>query len=279
MMADAAPVAAVSGEALFDALSGRHASDSTAAQLRRYLIERGLQPGDRLPGETTLAAEIGASRLTVREGLRGLEALGLLEARAGAGWYLRHFDVSTAARTFAWSLAFHPSALLDLLDVRRATEALVVASLAGRLHERDLAMLDELVERMRWQASRGKLFVAEDREFHTRLFAASGNRVALALADVYWSLLEALYRNGLPGPTAEDAPAVAETHARIVAALRRGESDRAGELLMRSHDEAQQRFTAWLAQHDDAGAGQPGAAVQSLVQTALLSHEPTSRRR
>src|SRR5215218_1267208 len=66
--------------------------------IRRYIVERGLRPGDRLPSEAELAAALGNSRLIVREALRALDAVGILESRAGSGWFVRPFDVAAAAR-------------------------------------------------------------------------------------------------------------------------------------------------------------------------------------
>jgi DNA-binding FadR family transcriptional regulator len=264
----------VSGEALLTSLRRPTSHESVAAQVCRHVLAAGLQPGDRLPSEGELAAAISASRLSVREGLRALEALGLVEARVGSGWYLRPFDVSTAARTFAWSLAFHPTALLDLLAVRRATEADIVEALAGHLAEGDLEVLDDLVDRMQWRASRGRLILAEDREFHTRLFAASGNQVALALMDFYWDVMAALHQQGFPGPSAEALPQVAETHAAIADALRRGDGEAARRLLRASHhDEAQRRFTSWLASQDAGQADGAVPVIRSAVHTALLGRE------
>jgi DNA-binding FadR family transcriptional regulator len=268
----------VSGEALLTSLRRPTAQESVAAQVRRHILEGGLQPGDRLPSEGELAIAIGANRLSVREGLRALEALGLVEARVGSGWYLRQFDVSTAARTFAWSLALHPTALLDLLAVRRATEADVVEELAGRLAERDLQALDDLVSRMRWLASRGRLIIAEDREFHTRLFAAGGNQIALALMDFYWDVMEALSHGGFPGPSAEALPRVAESHAEIVEALRGGDGEAARRVLRASHhEEAQRRFTSWLAAQEAGEADGAARLIRSAVQAALLGREVVHR--
>lgn len=235
--------------------------------MRRYIVEGGLVPGDRLPSEAELT---GSSRVVVREALRSLEAVGVLESRAGSGWYVRGFDAGTAARTFARSLAFYPNVMLDLLTVRRATEADLYESIAGHLAEADLAALDELVDRMRWRAARGTHAPAEDAAFHRRLAAASGNFVALALVDLYWGVMEMLYQRGLPPPAPETLPAVAESHADIVAALRDGDGAAAARALRASHDEGQRRFTAWrdtLALRSDGDANDP---MDAAVLAAML---------
>src|SRR5215831_3488571 len=102
---------ASSGDALFRALVEPAAPKTAEARLRRYIVEHGLGPGDRLPSEAALATALGNSRVVVREALRALEAVGLLESRAGSGWYLLAFDVGSAARTLARSLAAHTNIL------------------------------------------------------------------------------------------------------------------------------------------------------------------------
>ncbi|MBI3974267.1 MAG: FadR family transcriptional regulator [Chloroflexi bacterium] len=256
-------------QAIFRSLIRPPAIQTPDDELRRYIVEHDLQPGDRLPSEGELCAALGGSRVVVREALHSLQALGLIESRAGSGWYVRAFDVSTAARTVAQSLAFHPSVLLDLLAVRRSMEADIVAGLAGRLGERDLTTLGELADRMRWRAGRGERFAAEDGEFHRRLVAASGNLVALALIDLYWNVMEALYARGLPGPAPADAPGVAEAHVRLVAALRQGDGAAAARTLRASHDESQNRFSSWMESEGDPAATRQ-RAIQAAVQAALL---------
>src|SRR5688572_14466552 len=123
------------GEAIFRSLIRPGPPESLQTLIREAIVERGLRPGDRLPSEGDLAIMLGSSRLIVREALRALEAVGVLESRPGSGWYVRAFDVGATARIFAQSLAFHHRALLDLLAVRRATEGELVGSLAGTLSE------------------------------------------------------------------------------------------------------------------------------------------------
>jgi GntR family transcriptional regulator, transcriptional repressor for pyruvate dehydrogenase complex len=260
---------ASSGEVIFRSLVRSGPPESLQTQIRKYIVERGLQPGDRLPSEGDLASALGSSRLIIREALRALEAVGVLASRPGSGWYVRAFDVGAAARIFAQSLAFHHRALLDLLAVRRAAEGDLVASLAGRLPERDLAVLDDLAQRMEWRASRGEVFPAEDGEFHRRLLAHSGNLVALALVDLYMGVVREMYEHGLPRPDEEELPRSAAAHGEIVAALRRGDGAEAARIMRAHHDLSESRISAWAAQHDDPSSAD-ATALRSAVQAALL---------
>jgi DNA-binding FadR family transcriptional regulator len=260
----------MSGLAGVRGTQGGHEPAGLQTAIRRYIVEHGLQPGDRLPSESELAASLGNSRLIVREALRALDAVGVLESRAGSGWFVRPFDVAAAARIFAQSLAFHHRALLDLLAVRRAAESRLVETLAGVLSEGDLATLDELADRMKWRASRGEVFAAEDAEFHRRLLAGTGNLVALALADLYLNVVREMYQRGLPRPDEEELPAAAAAHGEIVAALRRGDGIEAARVMDTHHDLSEKRIRAWMAGQeggeDSAGTG----AVRDAVQAALL---------
>jgi DNA-binding FadR family transcriptional regulator len=257
------------GQAVFRSLTRPATVEAPTDQLRRYIVEHEVKPGERLPSENELCEALGSSRVVVREALHSLEALGLVESRAGSGWYVRGFDLPTATRTVAQSLAFHPTVLLDLLAVRRSIEADALTGLAGQMSEPDLAALEDLVDRMRWRASRGERFAAEDGEFHRRLLAAGGNLVALALVDLYWSVTESLRARGLPGPNPKDAPGIAEAHGRIVEALRSGDGEAAARVLRTSHDESQNQFSRWIAMDDD-GQDARRSAIQAAVQAALL---------
>ena len=263
------------GDSIFRALVQTVPPETLQTQIRRYIVQHDLQPGDRLPSEGELATAVGNSRLIVREALRALEAVGVIESRPGSGWYVRPFDVSAASHVFAQSLAFHPSALLDLLAVRRAVEGDVLAGLAGRFDATDLAVIQDLADRMSWRAERGQSFSTEDAEFHRRLLAAGGNRLALALVDLHWRVIRALHDQGLPGPSVEDAPAVAAAHQRIVCALRDGDSEAVRRELHHSHDEAEQRYHTWLAGKSQ-DAEERRRVIRAAIQSALLWPQATA---
>lgn len=241
------------------------------ARLQRYIVEHGLRPGDRLPGEHHLAATLGGGRIVIRKALHALEALGLLESRAGSGWYLRAFDVSHASRTLAHSFAFHPSAVLDLLAVWRPAEAELALSLSERLEARDIDALARLAQRMRRRAARGEPFSAEDADFHRRMIAATGNLFALALVDLYWNVKQRLYESGFPRHRATDAPAIAQAHVLLVEALRTGDGERVSRLLREHHEDTDRRFAAWIAEHGDDPVVDTAGAVRAAL---LRPHTP-----
>jgi DNA-binding FadR family transcriptional regulator len=256
--------------ATFDLLLSRADQESAESRLRRFIAQQGLQPGDKLPSEGELASIVGGSRIVVRKALHALEALGVVEARAGLGWFVRAFNVSTAATIFARSLTFHPRVLLDLIVVWSAVEADVVPGLAGKLSSKDFDVLGELADRMKWRAARREPFYREDGEFHRRLIAASGNLVALALVDLFWGAKETLYDSGFPPPKGR-SQVVADSHWQILRALRAGDGPEAGRRVAEHHSHAKRYYVAKF-EVTDQHAAQPAAdsPFEALVQLALL---------
>jgi DNA-binding FadR family transcriptional regulator len=257
------------GQNMFDRLVTPSETESPEARLRRFIAEQGLQPGDKLPSEGELATVLGGSRVVARKALHALEALGVLEARAGLGWYVRAFDVSTAAAIFARSLTYHPRVLLDLQVVWSSVENALVQTVVGKLTERDFEILGDLADRMCWRASRGEPYYYEDGEFHRRLTAVSGNLVALALVDLFWGVKETLYNSGFPRPSGNAMP-VAESHRQILEALRAGDGDQAARRMREHHSYGQRYFTQSLQAEDVDPDTAENSPFEALVQLALL---------
>ena len=96
-----------------------------------YLFSGQVRPGDRIPSERQLADDLGVNRPSVREAIRALAFLGLLEVRMGSGTYFRGPDQELLFRLFEWNLVFGEGQLLELVEARAQLE-IVVAGLALR---------------------------------------------------------------------------------------------------------------------------------------------------
>ena len=91
-------------------------------ELRSYIIDNQMQPGDRLPSETALAGRLGVSRNVVREAIKGLEALGLVEVRVGLGVFVKAADLDDFLTNFAYGLLFDGQSVLELYEIRQRLE-------------------------------------------------------------------------------------------------------------------------------------------------------------
>lgn len=154
--------------------------------IQRLILDGGLRPGDRLPAEKELAAELGVSRGSLREGVRALVVLGILEARHGDGTYVTDLNPATLLTPLAF-VADVPGDRAQLHAVRRMleTEAAGLAALRRTDPQiaRARAALDETNRALVQAAPDPEVLVAADLAFHRAIADGSGNSVLAALVD------------------------------------------------------------------------------------------------
>lgn len=194
--------------------------DQATEQIKQYIVEQKLVPGDRLPTETQLAETFGISRLSVREATKALEFLGIVESKTGVGLTVGRIDMGRVAG----HLGFH-SGLLDvdpqqLIDSRVILETGVLPHVARRMSEDDAieTRLRDLVEQFR--AARDlKTWIALDIQFHRSLLEASGLQPLVAFGD----LLHLFFQRFRESVKKAEWKVGTESHQRIVDRLARGD--------------------------------------------------------
>jgi DNA-binding FadR family transcriptional regulator len=196
------------------------------AQLKRYIATHNLGAGDPLPPESALAAEMGMSRLSLREATKSHEALGVLEARPGEGIFVKPFSFEPILDNLPYGLFVHGRSLRELFQARQGMEAGLIGMVAERIAPADLDALDALVEDMAAHARRGEPIVEPDKAFHLALFKPLDNHLVLRLIELLWEAYHRLRQEVHPEPS--DPARVHRIHAGIVRALRSG--DRAAVL-------------------------------------------------
>jgi len=194
--------------------------------------------------ETQVAREVGTSQAPVREALRGLEALGVVEILPFRGARVRRPSVAE---------------LLEAYAVRAELESLGARLGIPRMTEADLADLEALHETMQRAAEAGDRHAVaiHDAAFHARLLALAGNRTLVRV----WSSLEPYSRTyiTLVSPGA-DALWTADLHPRILAAVRMRDAEGVVAALREHFDEASARLAAGWVQDSAATVGRPRAA-------------------
>ncbi|OGV82663.1 MAG: hypothetical protein A3K19_32570 [Lentisphaerae bacterium RIFOXYB12_FULL_65_16] len=163
--------------------------EAVARALIRYIAQRGLKGGDRLPSERELVAMIGVSRLPLREALCILKGLGIIEARHGKGIFVKPMDM---ASIFAMlSPLLRTQADMEpqhIMQTRLCFEPTIAEIAAAQRDPEDLRVLADCLQGMRDNVDRKSVFVEHDMAFHQQLAAATGNPVfrvfMAALADL-----------------------------------------------------------------------------------------------
>lgn len=197
--------------------------------IRQYIVDKGLRPGDPMVSEGELARRLGVSRNSVREAVRSLESVGVLESRHGSGLFIRDFSWDPLLDNLAYDLMPDISKLADLLEIRKVLELGMVAAAIERLVPEQLNELRALLVGMRQHAEQQEAFPEEDREFHRVLFGRLENTTLLKLLDIFWLAFRKASRG--PGLLDDDPLATLESHVRIVDALSARDVDRSRQAL------------------------------------------------
>jgi GntR family transcriptional repressor for pyruvate dehydrogenase complex len=159
------------------------------AKLLDYLLSGDVEPGGKIPGERHLAEALGVGRSAVREAIKALSLLGLLDVRQGDGTYLNRSGSDLLPRVLEWGLLLNASSINDLLEARGEIEVVAVGFAATRADEDVRAALQARLDAMRAAGSDVEAYVEADIAFHLEVGRASGNEVIADLIENLRALL------------------------------------------------------------------------------------------
>lgn len=187
-------------------------------EVKAYIIEHALSPGDALPPETELAEQLGVSRNSVREAVKSLETLGIVEARTGAGLFVRSFSFDPLLENLAYGLMVDLKELADILEVRFHIEHGMIDQAVAAVTEEQIQQFYAILERMQAALLRGEDYMEEDRLFHSTLWINVKNRSVGKIVDVFWMIFSQTRRHAAI-PSNPDQMEIYQWHVDIVKAL------------------------------------------------------------
>jgi DNA-binding FadR family transcriptional regulator len=202
------------------------------AEIKQFIESKGLKPGDGLPPEGVLAEDLGISRPSLREAVKALESLGILESRHGEGIYVKEFTFDSILENLPYSMVANAAQVTDLLYVRTYLELGAIPSVLRNIQAENIAKLRLLAETMLSKALSHQTFVEEDRAFHAEMYRCMDNSFLLSLIDLFWSIFNNLHNNaGVQSVDHWAMEMTARDHIAIVDMLEK--KDKAG--LMKAH--------------------------------------------
>jgi len=207
--------------------------EGVVKQIERLILKK-LQPGDKLPSERELAELLRVSRSSIRDAIRSLELMGMVEPRQGAGTIVREISSESLVNPLANALKRKEELIGELLDFRMMLEPQLAARAATRVSGDEISEMEEILERQEKKLRGGESTVGEDSEFHYAIALASGNSVVLKVLDTLMDLLRDSRERSLQVEGRQQKSLAG--HRRILTALKRRDSD-AAKAAMRRHIE------------------------------------------
>lgn len=158
-------------------------TDVAIASIKRMILDGELHPGGRLPREADLAERLGLSRSSLREAVRALSLVRVLDVRQGDGTYVTSLDPSILLESFAFVIDLHrDDSVLHFFHVRRLLEPEATALASTAMSDDEVSSLTDHLRLLGDEPSLDEL-VANDIEFHRRIAYGSGNPVLAALLE------------------------------------------------------------------------------------------------
>ncbi|TVT36664.1 FadR family transcriptional regulator [Amycolatopsis rhizosphaerae] len=158
-------------------------TDDAIEAIKQMIVDGELKPGDRLPREPDLAERLGLSRNSLREAVRALSLIQVLDVRRGDGTYVTSLEPSLLMDAMGFVVDFHrDDTVLQFLEARRVLEPAAVELAAQRMSTEDIQGLAELLDSLGERPTVDEL-VENDLEFHRRIAAGSGNPVLSSLVE------------------------------------------------------------------------------------------------
>jgi len=224
----------------FENLRKDNLSSLVKENLKLYFRKNNLKGGDPIPTEAELAEGLGVSRTAVREGLKSLESLGIIEVKPGVGWFLRNFNFDSILDNLTYSIEMDVRDFRDILEVRIALESSFIGDYIQSYTETQLAELESILDDMRRLDAEGcgeeELIQAHAR-FHIALYKDHGNLLLQNLIKIFSTVQRTVavlnhYRT-------YDMGKFIELHVRIISAIRSKDPHVARSALIAHFDEPQ----------------------------------------
>ena len=214
-------------------LHGPALSQAVRDYIKNHIIKHNLHAGDPLPSENQLAEDLGVGRSSVREAVKALQSLGIVEARHGNGLFVREWNLDPVLETLEFGLRFNTKSLGELLDIRIWLESAVMADAIAHIKPSTIATLEDILDGWQAQIEAGDFNDAEwDEQFHCTLYGSLGNETMIKLFEVFWIALRTFDHE----PTDQERKLrMVNYHRAIADAVKQGDIELAKERLYESY--------------------------------------------
>ncbi len=201
----------------------RSISDEIVDQLVDLIGRNELSPGERLPPERDLCRHFGVGRTSLREALRSLATLGIVEGRVGEGTFISEDSSRHLEKSLQWGILLDDKGVEDLIETRLMLECQTAESAAQRATTEDIRFIGETLSDLETALRSQERFLAADLTFHLGIANASQNGILANMVSLTRNYLQQWIVQSLDDPSSPDGERRAhlslEEHRAILAAI------------------------------------------------------------
>jgi len=214
--------------------------EAISAEILALLRQKELKPGDKLPPERELAEMLGVSRPSLREALRALSIMKVIEVRQGDGTYVSALKAEELVEHLEFVFMLDDSTMLQLFEARKIVEVGNVSLAAQRISDEEIAALHNCLEESERSAADPEAFLMADIKLHQLITYAARN----PLLERFMASISTLGRASRQKTVfvAGMTTTALEDHRQIVAALEARDPQAAGEAMLRHLEHVEQIY-------------------------------------
>lgn len=203
-------------------------SDQVCEQIKEMILDNTLKPGQKIPSETELAESFGVSRVSIREALLKLTAIGLLESRFSGGTYVKEVGADIYMNAILPAAYVGENSILEVLEFRQVMEAKQAGLAARKATAEDVERLEQLIVNMEKEAGNLEAFAEADLRFHVELAQITHNSLLIACMHM---IQEVLGKSMVKLVKVRGFDSGIRDHKKILEAVRSNDERRAMELM------------------------------------------------
>ncbi|MCX6066992.1 MAG: FadR/GntR family transcriptional regulator [Chloroflexi bacterium] len=215
--------------------------------IKQYILDHNLKPGDALPPEGQLVEDLGVGRSSVREAVKSLQSVGIVDVRQGNGLYVRELNFDPMLEAFIFGMQFDPNTLAELLQIRTWLEGAVIGDAVGHLSDDDLTRLEAVLQTWAGRVKAGEEYSDLDETFHQIIYGVLGNQTMMKLFSAFWVSFTSLDSEITHDADPED---VLQIHHSILDAIRTRDPNLTRRQLSQHFDHVKNRIDKYLQGHE-----------------------------
>ncbi|MEY7999963.1 FadR/GntR family transcriptional regulator [Clostridium sp. Mt-5] len=222
---------------MFTPIKSTKVYEQVIEQIENMIVDGTLKKGDKLPSERELVEHLQVSRTSIREALRALQVMGLIESRQGEGNFIRQSFEESLFEPLSVMFMLQGGNPEEIMDVRRLIEIETASMAAGKINEDQLKSLKKLSDA--FKTSRNEQDnVKFDKQFHYEIAQAAGNFLIINILNAMSSLMDAFLKDARSKilVNKENVEVLAKQHMGIYEALRNHDVKRASDEMKKHLD-------------------------------------------